>query len=135
MSDPVRDWLARDPIRPSDAPTEAGWRAIERRIKRRRLLWPGLLAAAAIATILIGRAARPRDKSERLYVQLSSELEGGLRENGELQRPEILVIDSALAQARQALADDPTNEYVIRSIDQLKNQRLAALREACSFYC
>lgn len=130
MNGPVRDF-----IRPSDQPTEAGWRAIERRIKRRRLLWPSLLAAAAVAAILIGRAAPPRENSERLYVQLSSNLERVLRASHAPLRPEIIVIDSALAQAQHALATDPTNEYVIRSIDRLKNQRLSALRDACYFYC
>ena len=135
MNDPVREWLARDPIRSSDEPTEAGWRAIERRITRRRLLWPGVLAAAAIAAILIGRAAGPRENSQYVYIQLSTELETVLRENRAPLRPEIVVIDSALAQAEQALAADPANDYVMRSIDRLKNQRLAALQDACYFYC
>ena len=144
MNDPelekVREWLARDPIRPSDAPTQAGWRAIERRIQRRRLVrWAGLLAAAAIAAIVIGRAVTtPRDNARYVYIHVSDELEGVLLENRARLRPEtvralersLVVIDSALAQAEQALGADPANEYVIRSIDQLRNRRLATLRDA-----
>jgi len=132
MNDPVRDSM-----RPTDQPTEAGWRAIERRIKRRRVLraGAGLAAAAVLAALVIWRVSAPRENSQYVYLHVSTQLERMLRANRAPRRPEIIVIDNALAQAEQALATDPANEYVIRSINRLKNQRLTALRDACYFYC
>ena len=145
MNDPelerVREWLARDPIRPGDAPTQAGWLAIQRRITRRRALRAiglgvGLLAAAALAVLVIVPSGS--DQPSSVYSQASDDLETVLREHRARLRPEtvralersLTVIDSALAQAQQALAQDPANEYVTRSIDQLKHRRLATLRDA-----
>lgn len=142
MNDPeleqVREWLARDPIRSSDAPTKAGWLAIERRITRRRRMrtigiGAGLLAAAAALVLLVGRPGMPRP----VYLHATADLEAVLQDRRSRLAPEtvralersLTVIDSALAQAEEVLAADPANDYVVRSIDQLRNRRLATLRD------
>lgn len=138
----VRELLRSDAIRSSDAPTNAAWLAIAERIKRRRRLrvitmGVGLLAAAALVVLVIGRPERQTDRAS-VYLHATDDLERVLRDNRARLRPEtvralersLVVIDSALAQAEQALARDPANDYVIRSIDQLKDRRLSTLRDA-----
>jgi anti-sigma factor RsiW len=139
----VRQRLGSDGIRPGDAPSKAEWRAIEQRIHRRRRLrgvaiGAGLLAAAALAVLMIGRPTSSLDGPSAVYSQATGDLEALLRDNRARLRPEtvralersLTVIDSALTQAEQALAADPANDYVIRSIDQLRGRRLATLRDA-----
>lgn len=139
----VRERLRNDPVRAGDAPSNAAWLAIAARIKRRRRLRTigigvGLLAAAALAVAVIGRPTRPESRVSSVYAHASDDLEAVLRDNRARLRPETVralehslqVIDTALAQAEQALAADPANDYVIRSIDQLRNRRLATLRDA-----
>lgn len=142
----VRDWLESDGVHPTDAPSKAAWLAINERINRRRRLrsmtaGAALLASAAVvALVLIGRP-RPEARESSpssVYAHATADLEAVLRDNRSRLRPEtvralersLTVIDSALAQAQQALAADPANDYVMRSIDQLRDRRLATLRDA-----
>ena len=139
----VRDWLASDAARRDDAPTKAEWLAIHVQIRRRlRQRWiglgAGLLAAAALAVLVIGRPWHDGHRPSSVYAHATDDLEAVLRDNRAQLRPEtvralersLTVIDSALAQAEAALAADPANDYVIRSIDRLRNGRLATLRDA-----
>ena len=140
----VREWLRSDAIRPTDAPSRAEWLAIRERFRRHRRLrglglGAGLLAAAAVlALLLIGRPRPEPGSPSSVYVHASADLEAVLRDNRARLRPEtvralersLTMIDSALAQAEQALAADPANDYVIRSIDQLRDRRLGTLRDA-----
>lgn len=141
----VRDWLKRDAVKPSDAPSAAEWAAIAQRIaprRRRRSLIIGaaLLAAAAVIALLVGR---PQPEADRLrpslaYVHATDDLESLLRDNRSRLKPEtvralessLAMIDSAIVQAQRALAADPANDYVIRYIDRLRSSRLATLRDA-----
>lgn len=137
----VRDWLRSDPSRPSDAPSTAEWLAIEARIGRRRRMQRigiavGLLAAAAVAAIIV--IGVPSSSSTSVYANATADLETVLHEHRSRLRPETVralerslsTIDSAITEAQQALAADPANDYVIRSIDRLRDQRLATLRDA-----
>lgn len=139
----VQEWLRSDGIRPTDAPTNAEWLAIAGRIKRRRRLramgiGAGLLAAAALAVLVIGRPGPDVGNPSSTYVRATADLEAVLRDNRSRLQPEtvralersLMMIDTALGQAQRALAADPANDYVMRSIDRLRDERLATLRDA-----
>jgi anti-sigma factor ChrR (cupin superfamily) len=142
--------LRADPVLPSDQPTHHNWRAIEQSIapSRRRWVW-GTAIAAALAAIAIGaglwrRPAPPGSEplSVRVlptdYRQAAADLEAILREQRSRLQPEtvrtveasLATIDSAIAQASRALAADTLNEYITRYLAQLRDTRLAALRDA-----
>ena len=73
-----------------------------------------------------------------VYVQATNDLEAILRENKGRLRSEtvkaleasLTAIDSAIAQAEGALSADPANDYVTRSMGQLRDARLTVLRRA-----
>ena len=136
----VREWLGSDTSHPGDAPTQAEWLAIQGRILHRRRtgrIWigAGLLAAAAVLAILVTGSPSP---SPSVYARATADLETALHDQRSRLRPEtvralersLALIDGAIVQAQQALAADPANDYVIRSIDRLREQRLATLRDA-----
>jgi anti-sigma factor RsiW len=141
----VRAWLGSDVS--AEAPSKAAWLAIHARIRRRRRMrltgiGAGLLAAAAlVATLVIGSSGRSRPDvggAASVYASATDDLEAVLRDHRSRLRPEtvrelersLATIDRAIMQARQALSADPANDYVIRSIDRLRERRLATLRDA-----
>jgi hypothetical protein len=113
---------------------------------RRRWLVPTALAASLAAlAVLGGLLLRQGDTGgpgvapvPAAYDQASRDLERILREQQDQLRPEtvaalkasVAAIDTAIAKAEQALAADPANDYVTRSIDRLRTARLTLLRHA-----
>lgn len=139
--------LASDPVRPADQPTDREWQAIRRSIPspRRRWMMPVAIAASLAGLVTVGALLLPREPRRAgiaavpaVYVQATGELEAILRENKTRLRPEtvkaleasLTAIDSAIAQAERALAADPANDYVTRSMGQLRDARLSVLRNA-----
>ena len=145
----VADRLGSDSVRPSDQPTLSQWRSIRRTISPRRRRWivPVALAASLAGLLLASALLRPgapipatTTKAPASYVQATGDLEAILREHKSRLRPEtvtaleasLAAIDSALAQAERALAQDPANDYVTRSMGNLREARLTMLRRAVS---
>lgn len=139
--------LAADPVTPRDQPTDREWSAIRHSIAapRRRWLIPAAIAASLVGLGIVGsllwRGVPPGPEAMALpaaYRQASGDLETILRENTSRLRPEtvkaleasLAAIDSAIAQAERALAADPANDYVTRSVSQLRDTRLMTLRRA-----
>ena len=139
--------LAADPVLPADQPTEGEWQAIRRDIPapRRRWMIPTAIAAGLAGLAIAGTVLRPGEPVRvqaaavpEVYVQATGELETILQENKARLRPEtvkaleasLVAIDSALAQAERALAADPANDYVTRSMGRLRDARLTVLRQA-----
>ena len=139
--------LASDPVRPADQPTNREWQAIRRSIPSPRRSWmiPLAVAASLAGLVTVGALLLRRGTGRvgiaavpAVYVQATGELEAILRENQTRLRPEtvqaleasLTAIDSAIAQAERALAADPANDYVIRSMGQLRDARLTVLRRA-----
>jgi hypothetical protein len=139
--------LAADPGLPADQPTDREWQAIRRAISgtRRRWMIPAVIAASLAGLAIAGALLRSREPLRveaaavpTFYVQATGELEAILRDNKARLRPEtvtaleqsLAAIDSALAQAERALAADPANDYVTRSMGRLRDARLTVLRQA-----
>ena len=134
--------LATDPVAAGDQPTERKWAALRRTMPVSRGRWkvPTAIAASLMGLALIGGllARRGGGDSPSAYSQASIDLETILRENEGRLRPEtvraleasLATIDSAIAQAERALAADSANDYVTRSVRQLREARLATLRRA-----
>ena len=139
--------LASDSHLPADQPTEREWQAIRRSIPspRRRWMIPVGLAASLAVLAIAGALLRQRVPDiaamtavPAVYVQATNDLEGILRENKGRLRSEtvkaleasLTAIDSAIAQAERALSADPANDYVTRSMGQLRDARLTVLRRA-----
>ena len=137
--------LASDSL-PADQPTEREWQAIRRSIPSpRRWMIPTAIAASLAGLAIVGALLRQRvapgaaiTAVPAVYVQATGDLEAILRENKEHLRPEtvkaleasLTAIDSAIAQAERALSADPANDYVTRSMGQLRDARLTVLRRA-----
>jgi anti-sigma factor RsiW len=143
--------LSADSIRPSDQPSHREWRSIRRSIgaPRGRRLIPVAIAAALAGLIAAGALLRPSPRAPMeavlaaapaAYTQATTDLEAVLREHHSRLLPEtvqalaasLAVIDTALAQAEQALRADPANEYIARSMGTLRESRLTVLRRAVS---
>ena len=139
--------LASDSHLPADQPTKREWQAIRRSIPppRRRWMIPLGLAASLAGLAIAGTLLRQRVPDDAamtavpaVYVQATGDLEAILRENKGHLRPEtvkaleasLTAIDSAIAQAERALSADPANDYVTRSMGQLRDARLTVLRRA-----
>ncbi|HSE51748.1 MAG TPA: zf-HC2 domain-containing protein [Gemmatimonadales bacterium] len=139
--------LAADPVLPADQPTRREWQAIQRDISapRRRWMIPAAIAASLAGLAVAGLLLRPGEPLRveagavtTVYVQATGELEAILRDNKARLRPETVqaleaslgAIDSALAEAERALAADPANDYVTRSMGRLRDARLTVLRQA-----
>ena len=139
--------LAADPVLPADQPTRREWQAIRRVVSttRRRWMVPIAIAASLAGLAVAAALLRPREPRRveagavtTVYVQATGELEAILRDNKARLRPETVqaleaslgAIDSALAQAERALAADPANDYVTRSMVRLRDARLTVLRQA-----
>lgn len=139
--------LAADPVRRADQPTDREWQAIRRGMSapRRRWMIPTALAAGLAGLAIAGALLRPGEPARvqagsvpAVYVQATGELETILQDNKARLRPEtvkaleesLVAIDSALAQAERALAADPANDYVTRSMGRLRDARLTVLRQA-----
>ncbi len=132
--------LAADPVAAGDQPTGRQWSAIRRSIPVSRGRWKvrTAIAASLIGLAVIGGLLARRGGEESAYSQASFDLEAILRENKDRLRPEtvraleasLATIDSAIAQAERALAADPANDYVSRSVSQLRDARLMTLRRA-----
>ena len=139
--------LAADPVLPADQPTDGEWQAIGRAIAtpRRRWMIPTAIAAGLAGIAVAGALLRPGEPARvqtgtvpAVYVQATGELEAILQDNKARLRPEtvkaleasLVAIDSALAQAERALAADPANDYVTRSMGRLRDARLTVLRQA-----
>jgi hypothetical protein len=104
---------------------------------------PAAIAAALTALVIAGALLRPGESRQvaaapAAYIQASGDLEAILRVNKDRLRPEtvealersLTAIDSAITQAERALAADPANDYVTRSVGQLRDARLTLLRRA-----
>jgi len=141
--------LASDRVRTADQPTDREWQAIRRSIRTARFRWliPTTIAAALAGLVTVGAIRSLREPHidadaavSAVYAQATGELETILRENLTNLRPETIsaleasmtAIDSAIAQTERALATDPGNDYVFRSMGQLRDARLTALRQAVS---
>jgi hypothetical protein len=140
--------LAADSITPGDQPGTRQWHAIRHALpSRRHRRWavPVAIAASLTGLIVAGALVRPRRVADTdaaaapaAYVQASADLEAVLLEHRGSFRPEtataldaqLAVIDRAIAQAEGALAADPANDYVTRSVGHLRNVRLTVLRQA-----
>jgi len=139
--------LAADPVLAADQPTSQAWQAIRRAISapRRRWMIPTAIAAALAGLAIAGALLRPREPLRveaaavpAVYDRATGELEAILRDNKARLRPEtvqaleasLAAIDSAISQAERALAADPANDYVTRSMGQLRDARLTVLRRA-----
>lgn len=139
--------LAADPVLAADQPTDREWQAIRRDISvaHRRWMIPAAIAASLAGLAIAGALLLPREPLlfvtaavPAVYVQATGELEAILRDNKARLRPETVealeaslrAIDSALAQADRALAADPANDYVTRSMGRLRDARLTVLRRA-----
>jgi hypothetical protein len=132
---------------PADQPTSQEWQAIRHALPEPRPRWmiPAVIAASLAGLAIAGALLRPREPGPpataavpAVYVQATGELEAILRENKGRLRPEtvkaleasLTAIDSAIADAERALAADPANDYVTRSMGQLRDARLTVLRRA-----
>lgn len=141
--------LASDRVRLADQPTEREWRAIRRSIvsSRRRWIIPMTIAASLAGFVTVGALLSRREAPSAgiaavpaVYVEATGELETVLRQNMSKLRPEtvkaleagLTAIDSAIAETERALATDPANDYVSRSMNQLRDARLTVLRRAVS---
>lgn len=138
--------LASDSHLRADQPTEREWQAIRRSIPSpRRWMIPTAIAASLAGLAIVGALLRQRvapgaaiTAVPAVYVQATGELEAILRENKGRLRPEtvkaleasLTAIDSAIAQAERALSTDPANDYLTRSMGQLRDARLTVLRQA-----
>lgn len=139
--------LTADPVAPADQPTDREWQAIRRAMPapRRRWMIPAAIAAGLAGLAIAGALLRSREPHRvatatvpAVYLQATEELEAILRDNRTQLRPEtvqaleasLVAIDSALAQADRALAADPANDYVTRSMGRLRDARLTVLRQA-----
>lgn len=139
--------LTADPVAPADQPTDREWQAIRRAMPapRRRWMIPAAIAAGLAGLAIAGALLRSREPHRvatatvpAVYLQATEELEAILRDNRTQLRPEtvqaleasLVAIDSALAQADRALAADPANDYVTRSMSRLRDARLTLLRQA-----
>jgi predicted anti-sigma-YlaC factor YlaD len=140
--------LAAGPVLAADQPTDREWQAIRRAIPatRRRWMIPAAIAASLAGLAIAGGLLRPPREPLRVeagtvpaaYSQATGELEAFLQDNKARLRPEtvkaleasLVAIDSALAQAERALAADPANDYVTRSMGRLRDARLTVLRQA-----
>ncbi|HJR33882.1 MAG TPA: zf-HC2 domain-containing protein [Gemmatimonadales bacterium] len=139
--------LTADPVSPADQPTDREWQAIRRAMPapRRRWMIPTAIAAGLAGLAIAGALLRSREPLRvatatvpAVYLQATEELEAVLRDNRTQLRPEtvqaleasLVAIDSALAQADRALAADPANDYVTRSMGRLRDARLTVLRQA-----
>jgi hypothetical protein len=139
--------LAADPVLPADQPTDREWQSIRRAMPAPRGRWmiPTAIAAGLTGLAIAGALLRSREPLPvvtatvpAVYLQATEELEAILRDNRTKLRPEtvqaleasLMAIDSALAQVDRALAADPANDYVTRSMGQLRDARLTVLRQA-----
>ena len=142
--------LGGDPLQPSDQPSHRGWNRIEASIRapRRRWVLPAVIAASLAGLAILAGLWRPQpsDRSSPAqlltlaadYRQAAADLETVLKLQRSRLRPEtvravetsLATIDSAIAQASRALAADPANEFITRYLAQLRDTRLAALRDA-----
>ena len=155
----VRAWLAADPVAGRDQPSQAEFAAIQARIagevvplqpRRARPTWllaGGLAAAAVVAAVVVAGPGRREPRAlppvrvaaaPSPYDAASAELEAALKRDGARLDPEsaralahaLSAIDHAIAQARQARAADPGNEFVARHLERLRGERMATLRDA-----
>ena len=142
--------LTGDRVTEADQPTRREWLVIRRALRPARPRWlVPALAASLAALLLVGVLLRsgPPDRSAgdpaaltlpAEYRQATRDLEALLRDHEAGLRPEtvealresLALIDSAIAQAARALAADPGNDYVTRSVRRLHEARLITLRHA-----
>jgi predicted anti-sigma-YlaC factor YlaD len=132
-------WLKSDTPDNVDPSTFQPIRSI---VTRRKRHWPVIVpwATAAMLAVIAGSLwlTRPKPVAMTAYQRAVADLEQVVNDDGANLDPEtrakiehaIALIDRAIEQSERVLARDSTNAFVSRHLVNLKDAKLAALRDA-----